>query len=185
MHKLVDKVEKASKTTADEKLQKAKKKLLKAKKNKEQTDQKNNVARIQDPEEKRAEMDRALGRKPKPAGQKETKLKQALKDYDKLLADKTGASEFIGKLALTQQNIQKKMEKQQYEIPDKPANETAPLQPTPALNETQQIDEKKLNDTLKAAKKATEKKLKKLQNERKREEKEMQREEQEGCKRNC
>ena len=132
MHKLVDKVEKASKTTADEKLKKAKKNLLKAKKNKEQTDQKNNVARIQDPEEKRAEMDRALGRKPKPVGQKETKLQQALKDYDKLLADKTGASEFIGKLALTQQNIQKKMEKQQYEIPEKPANETAPLQPAPA-----------------------------------------------------
>ena len=79
-------------------------------------------------------MDRALGRKPKAEGQKETKLKQALKDYDKLLADKTGATEFIEKLGITQLNIQKKMEKQQYEIPEKPANETAT--PTGQQNST-------------------------------------------------
>ena len=56
-------------------------------------------------------MDRALGRKPKVEGEEVTKLKQALKDYDKLKADQTGATEFIEKLEITKQNLQKKIEK--------------------------------------------------------------------------
>ena len=111
MHRLVNHVEKESKTTATEKLEKAKKKLLWAKKNKEKTDEKNNVLRVRDDEDKRAEMDRALGKPPKVEGAQETKLQKALNDYDKLLADKTGATEFIGKMAITKENLMKKMEK--------------------------------------------------------------------------
>ena len=75
LNRMMNKVEKDSKTTATHKMEKAQKAFVKAKKNKEKTDEKNNVARVRDDDDKRAEMDRALGREPKKEGQKETKLK--------------------------------------------------------------------------------------------------------------
>lgn len=182
MHKLVDKVNKESKTTATERLEKAKRHLLKAKRNKEMTDRKNNVARLIDPEEKRAEMDRALGRKPKPPGEPETKLKQALKDYDKLIADRTGATEFIAKLAITKQNLAKKIEKQKYAVPDPPSNSTAATNSTAtqATNSTSAAANvtaafggpEELQKALVDARKQTERKLKRLQQERERRQRE-------------